>query len=562
MALQSPAFNAWLDDFLVSYYRYRPVNATFIGVHEHDHRLPDYSERGVDEVISDMKNLLQRLQALPEEKLSEAETLDRMLAEGFLEIQLWEYDSHHFHRGNPCVYTGEAVFGVMSLFLRPFAPFSKRVESAVLRLAAVPVLLEQGKHNLRRAPKEWTRRAIRECSGALNFLREGIELLMKEEGAENDRIRKVADRAEEAFVGFRQFLESELLYKTSSHYFCGEDVLSLLIRRGHFLTEEAADIEKSAVEKIAEYEGQLEARAGDFGSSNWKKALNQLSRARPNVQQYYGRYQEIWDACRHLVEENRLLTWPDFPIRYVPQPTWTRKAAPYLYFLFYRSPSPFDNIPVVDYLVTPVEMDMPSEEQERLLRSTNDSVIKLNHVVHHGGPGHHVQNWHARRTTSRIGQIAAVDCATRVAMFCGGTMAEGWACYATDLMEEYGFLTPLERYAEYHARLRMAGRALVDVRLHRGQITLEEAASFYQERIGMSREAALSETVKNSMFPGTALMYLVGTELIHGLRRELVGETYSGVSLCDFHDRFLSYGSVPVPLIANALRNRAGIRGE
>ena len=29
-------------------------------------------------------------------------------------------------------------------------------------------------------------------------------------------------------------------------------------------------------------------------------------------------------------------------------------------------------------------------------------------------------------------------------MFLGGTMAEGWACYATDLMAECGFLTPEE----------------------------------------------------------------------------------------------------------------------
>jgi uncharacterized protein (DUF885 family) len=27
----------------------------------------------------------------------------------------------------------------------------------------------------------------------------------------------------------------------------------------------------------------------------------------------------------------------------------------------------------------------------------------------------------------------------------GGAMAEGWACYAVDLMEEIGFLSPLER---------------------------------------------------------------------------------------------------------------------
>ena len=73
-------------------------------------------------------------------------------------------------------------------------------------------------------------------------------------------------------------------------------------------------------------------------------------------------------------------------------------------------------------------------DTEELLQATNDSVIKLNHVIHHGSIGHHVQNWHAFRSASRIGQVAAVDCASRIAMFCGGTMAEGWACYATDLM--------------------------------------------------------------------------------------------------------------------------------
>ena len=37
---------AWLDDFFALYYRTRPVNATFIGVHDYDHLLPDASEEG------------------------------------------------------------------------------------------------------------------------------------------------------------------------------------------------------------------------------------------------------------------------------------------------------------------------------------------------------------------------------------------------------------------------------------------------------------------------------------------------------------------------------------
>ncbi len=45
-ATDTPEFDRWLDDFFASYYRHRPVNATFIGVHDYDANLPDYSETG------------------------------------------------------------------------------------------------------------------------------------------------------------------------------------------------------------------------------------------------------------------------------------------------------------------------------------------------------------------------------------------------------------------------------------------------------------------------------------------------------------------------------------
>ena len=54
------------------------------------------------------------------------------------------------------------------------------------------------------------------------------------------------------------------------------------------------------------------------------------------------------------------------------------------------------------------------------------------------------------------------------------------------------------------------------------------------------------------MFPATALMYLVGTDAIHRLRRELAARP--GFTLAAFHDRLLSCGSIPVSLAAAALR--------
>ena len=100
-------------------------------------------------------------------------------------------------------------------------------------------------------------------------------------------------------------------------------------------------------------------------------------------------------------------------------------------------------------------------------------------------------------------------------MFLGGTMAEGWACYATDLMDEVGFLTPDESLAQQHTRARLLARAVVDIGLHDRSLNFDDAVAVYRDRVGMSPEAARAEACKNSMFPGTAIMYWLGTEALH-----------------------------------------------
>jgi uncharacterized protein (DUF885 family) len=210
-------------------------------------------------------------------------------------------------------------------------------------------------------------------------------------------------------------------------------------------------------------------------------------------------------------------------------------------------------------LVPPLDTEAPAAEQLAFLRANNTSVIKLNHVVHHAGLGHHVQNARAARAASRMGQLAAVDCASRIAFPCGGTMAEGWACYATDLAAEAGLLTPLELCSEQHTRLRMCARAVVDVRLHQGRFSLEQAAAYYERHAGMKPGAAQREVTKNSMFPGAAVIYVMGTDAIHRLRRELALRRGSAFSRRAFHDELLSYGSVPVSLIAKAMAGEASL---
>jgi uncharacterized protein (DUF885 family) len=506
----------WLDRFFDSYYRRRPVNATFIGIHDYDAQLPDFSEHGAGDTLAEMRQLLAEAPAAADDSI---EAIDLQLARGFLELQIWEYQSEHFHRGNPACYTGEAVFGVIGLLLTPFAPIGERVESAIARLEALPDLLASGTRTIAAAPAAWTDRAIRECRAGVTLLTDGIARFIAAERFESPQLERAAERAAAAFGRFRHHLDR---LPARPDVACGEEALARYVRAGHGLTESAESI-------AARAEADLEsASAGLEGLT---------APAQPEPRFGVERYQALWHEVRRVAEERALLTWPDFPIRYTNRPAWVESAAPDLYFLFYRSPAAFNRPPVHEYLI-------PPEDQP-------ESAIKLNHVIHHGSIGHHVQNWHAFRAESRIGRIAAVDCASRIAMFCGGTMAEGWACYATDLMDEVGFLTPAERHDEIRTRCRMAARAVVDVRLHLGRMTLDEAIEYYQRRAGMSAEAAAGEVAKNSMFPGAALIYFVGRDAIHRLRAEISRRTGSAFNLRDFHDRFLSYGSIPVSLIAD-----------
>ena len=547
-------FSLWLDRFLDSYYRYRPVNATFIGIHEYDHLLPDFSPEGVDACISNMSQLQNDLALLTDETLTDAQQIDRLLASNFLEIQQWEFQSTHFHLGNPSFYVGEAIFGILSLFRRDFAPFDQRLEAAIQRMNAVDTLLTQARENIDAAPAAWIERATTECDGTLSFLETGLQHLLHDNNVESKQAESAAATAAQAFRRFKNWLESDLT--ANNAYASGADAFNMMLRKGHCLDMDADQVETYAWDQLHESVDLLEAGAADFDASTWQDALAKLADHYPTPDHFYPHHYGLWRACRFISEENDLVTWPDCDIEFIPRPMWARGAAPKLYFLPYHSAPAFDEIPAVDCILAPIDWSVPASQRLQMLKATNNSVIKLNHVVHHAALGHHVQNWYAyNRAESRIGQIAAVDVASRLAFFCAGTLAEGWATYSVKLMDEVGFLTALESYSLHHARLRACARAIVDVGIHTGKLSLDQAQDFYADRVGMSAGASRAEAVKNTMFPGAAMMYLIGSDAIVNLRTEMQTKYGDAFNLKKFHDAFLSYGSIPVSLIAHSMRN-------
>ena len=541
-----------LDRFFESYYRLRPVNATFTGVHDFDHRLPDWSPEGLAAAIDEMRLLRPSIagaDAAPA-ALRDARARDQALAAAFLDVQIAEIDSLRFQRGNPSLAIGEAVFGIIALITRPFAPASRRVDAVVGRLHAIGGFLEGARRSMADGvPDEWRAKALRECDGAERLVGDGLQRWVALESLGDGRVRSAAEHAAGAIDGFRRWLAADAPSAGDDRYAAGPDFLDLLLARGHWCSADRHALASAAQDALEETLASLHQRARAAAPGGWPEVQDRLAAAHPTTGGYLAAFQQTWDDCRARAIEANLVSWPDYPIRYAPIPGHTRDAAPFLYYLFYRSPAPFDRLPMHDYVVTPIEDDMPVDEQRRRLRAANASVIKLNHVVHHGAIGHHVQNYYAYAGDSEIGRVAAVDCASRIGMFLGGTMAEGWACYATDLMDEFGFLTPDESLAQQHTRARLAARAVVDLGLHDGSLSFEDAIAVYRDRIGMSADAARAEVCKNSMWPGTALMYWLGTDGLHELRKTRERLEGSDFSLRRFHDRVLSFGSTPVPLL-------------
>jgi hypothetical protein len=565
---------AVLDRFFAHYYTWHPVQATFTGIHDFDARLPDWSPAGLEACAAERRSLRRALTdagRVEDDRVSRyPDEADLALADGFLEIQAAEHASDHFVTRNPALWTGEALFGVIALVTRDFAPLEERLEAAARRMRMIPGFLDTARHLLGKVPTAWRDRAVRECAAGARLF--GVDLprwwdALRSGGGIDpllfDALVTAAVAASGGFSQFARWLTRDGRVDTREQAGAGTTLLALLLRRGHWCATPIDVLLAEARDELRAAAADLHRRADALAQGGWPQVQEQLAAAHPAADDYLPAFERAWRECRDLAIARELVTWPDAPVRYVPIPDHTRAVAPDLYYLFYRSPAPFDRLPLHEYTLMPIDLPgiagegrSPSEaaaEQRRRLQAANHAAITLNHVVHHGALGHHVQNYYAARAASRIGQVAGVDGASRIGMFSAGTLVEGWACYACDLAEEAGLLTPLQQVAQQHTRVRLLTRAVADLELHSGQRTLADTALLYRQHAQMTEAAARAEAVKNSMFPGAAVMYWLGTRDLHALRRTCEAREGGAFRLRAFHDRLLSYGAIPVPLVARLM---------
>ena len=131
------------------------------------------------------------------------------------------------------------------------------------------------------------------------------------------------------------------------------------------------------------------------------------------------------------------------------------------------------------------------------------------------------------------------------------TANEGLAHYNEELMTQAGLFddAPWSRLVVQNFKRLRSLRAVVDVKLAVGAMSLEEGMKTFMELIPIDGQTALEETAMYASNPGLAMSYMVGKlEIIRllGDARRVQG---GGFSLRAFHDFLWRNGNVPLSLI-------------
>ncbi|MDQ3109876.1 MAG: DUF885 domain-containing protein, partial [Bacteroidota bacterium] len=140
-----------------------------------------------------------------------------------------------------------------------------------------------------------------------------------------------------------------------------------------------------------------------------------------------------------------------------------------------------------------------------------------------------------------------------------GAYGEGWALYCESLGKELGCYTdPYQYMGALGDEMHRAVRLVVDVAMHTGKMTREEAINYMNDHEAISTEGATAEIERYMAIPGQALSYKIGALKIRELRAKYETSLGDKFNLGDFHDELLREGVMPLDVLEGKMEAWSG----
>jgi uncharacterized protein (DUF885 family) len=507
-----------------------PIFATYVGLHHADDKLDDATRDAVEQEIADAHKLQLEIEAIDPNGLSESVRLERELALHNVRRELFDMEVHRVweRRSTALDQVGDALF---SVFARDFAPLADRLGSLTARLEGVPKLLEQHKTRAT-APQVRLWQELELDSGEqMPFLFNEIKAAGT--GVLDERAQRRLDKAVEtatAAVGtYLETIKGAMGY-TVDNWALGSEAYDQLVGLRAFDGLDASQIleighQQLALNKAARIE---DARRID-PSVDEPVVVDRVKSNHPVAfEEALAGYKDAMMRARaHIVEHGIVTLPPGERISVIPTPEYLRTVIP---FAAYFEPGKFDKEPSGIYIVTPSVGDDPNAMREHNWASISNTS------VHEAYPGHHLQLSAAVRHPSLVRLLTDAP-----------EFVEGWGMYSEQMMREQGFDAGPDFMLALHTdAIWRACRIILDVRMHRGELTVEEATAFLVEHTGFEHANAQAEVFRYTYTPTYQLSYLLGKVLLLQLRADEQRRLGDRFSLKNFHDSLMRNGSLPI----------------
>jgi len=520
-------FNEFEKKVFETFIERNPVMATHLGIHEHDHRLPEFTEEKIVEDIELMEGWLNELRDFETDELNEENKMAKKLGSHIFEIHLFNLKELKQWEQAPQAPNSIGA-SILLLLKREFAPLEERLESIKSRIEDVPRVLNEEKSRLKNPVRLWMDMAI-ESAEQLPMLFKLVLMLAKEEGLEEKKLKRISEATNKADQALDDYIEwlKEQRREADDDYTIGEEKFEGLLEKRElgYDSEEILEIGEELLEK-AKKDMERYAKKID-PEADVEKVVEKVESETPeSFEKALEWYEEGLNDAKEFVQNKDLVTIPENEdIEVIKTPEYMRNIIP---FAAYIGPAKFDDIRKGIYMVTP-------PEDENKLNNYSYWDVR-NTTVHEGYPGHHLQ----------ISASLENDDVFRLFSHATETV-EGWAHYCEEMMKDHGFDdTPEARLIQSKDVVWRAARIIVDVKLSTGKMSFDEAINFLVENVGMEKEDAEKEVKRYTQNPSYQLSYLLGKQMIKELKEEVRKKMSDDFREKFFHDTILYAGSVPM----------------
>jgi uncharacterized protein (DUF885 family) len=590
-----PAFGDFIvlrDRYFVRTLRLNPVTSTYLGGDEYspelrdgNGRLRDYSEEALVKEIAFYRETQNALRKIDASTLPPALVVDYRFMNAQLKFLLHELADRKYYQRAVDTYVSEPFRG-MDWQLQGMQDSGGGLRGTetewnlvVARLDAIPRYVDVARANLlagrqsRNLPDKrmvqvdgiqgsvanagYFRKSLpASAAGFIGSRAFGAALL--------PRLTQSAEKAAATWEEFAAFLGSTFdVNEETDRYAAGADEYEWRLHNVLGDPRSAAELYEYGAQQVALYDQRLKdvARQIDPRATTLLEVAKKLSDDAPKTDaEMYEWYSEAAARAVAYGREQGMFDVPqDYKLDIVPTPqilVGTIEAS------YYPAP-PFKKSGIGRFYLSPTNNDGAT------LRVQHNRSAIADTTVHEGFPGH---DWHFKFMTKRGSDISNIRWLTPGAvedsssMWSDSMATEGWGLYAEELMAEpasgrpYGFYSAPEYLYELQGQMMRAVRVRVDVGIHTGRMTLEEARDYFAEHVHFYPGACsaadpdaratcqVSERAiyRYSKWPTQAITYNLGKNAILNLRESYKAQQGSAYSAKTFHEKIMGMGTVPV----------------